>query len=33
MIGKFAFANFIVICSIVLGGFLLLQIVKGKFED
>jgi len=33
MIGKLAFVNFIVICSIVVGGFLLLKIVKGKFED
>jgi len=33
MTGKFAFANFIIICSMVFGGFLLLKIVKGKLED
>jgi len=33
MIGKLAFANFIVICSIVLGGFFILKIIKGKLED
>ena len=33
MIEKFAFANFVIISLIILGGFLLLNIVKRKFED
>jgi hypothetical protein len=33
MIGKFAFANLVIICLIVLGGSVLLKIVKRKFED
>ncbi len=33
MIGKFASANLVIICLIILGGFVLLKIVKRKFED